>query len=99
MSRAALPAWAAPEDVAIGVEAASVAVGDVTGDGRDDVLMTTTAFSASPLAGRLLLFTQRADGTLAAPVALPAAARFCCGDVTVGDLDRDGRVDIAATLG
>ena len=99
VGRAPLSRWAAWEDIYTGAEGSAVAVGDVTGDGRADVLMTTTAFSSSPYAGQLLLFAQHADGTLGAPQVLPRGARFCCGDVTVGDLNGDGRLDVAATLG
>jgi hypothetical protein len=97
VSRAPLSHWAAWQDLATGVEGSAVAVGDVTGDGRADVLMTTTAFSVSPYAGRLLLFAQRPDGTLASPVVMSQAGPYCCGDVAVGHLN--GKLAVAATLG
>jgi hypothetical protein len=99
VTRGPLSRWAAWEDVYTGAEGAAVATGDVTGDGRTDVVMATTSFASNRYAGHLLLFAQRADGTLARPVVLPRGARFCCGDVAVGDLNGDGRLDVAATLG
>jgi len=96
---APLSRWSAWEDEYVGVDGTSVAVGDVTGDGRDDVLMTTAPFERGRFAGQLVLFVQRPDGTLAPPRALPLGARFCCGDVAVGDVNGDGEADVAATLG
>ena len=76
--------------------AEAVATGDVTGDGRSDVLLTTRRFNE----GKLWLFAQRADGTLER---LPALAinpvLFNGGGVAVGDVTGDGRADaVVATF-
>jgi len=64
-----------------------VAVGDLSGAGRMDVVVATSG------ANSVLVFTQTATGTFNAPVAYAVG-----GDpqaVTVADLDGNGRADIA----
>jgi hypothetical protein len=78
----------------------SVAVADVTGDGRGDVLFTTQDFgTASPDTDfRLWVFAQQADGSLGFPLILPTngapAARM---RIATGDVDGDGDTDVAVT--
>jgi hypothetical protein len=78
-----------------------VAVADITGDGRDDALLTTTTWSG-PYAEpendfRLLLFVQKSDGTLAPPVKYPYSGdsfgRSGRGLATA-DLNSDGFADV-----
>ena len=65
-----------------------LAVGDVTGDGRDDVVV---ASSGSPVAAPYLgVLRQGADGALLPIETLAAAAPH---RVKLVDLDRDGRLD------
>jgi hypothetical protein len=47
---------------------ASVAIGDVTSDGRNDLLATTERHVPSSDDYRLLVYRQRPDGTLGAPI-------------------------------
>lgn len=70
------------------------AVGDVSGDGINDVLLV-----ASPSGGAASLYLRRglADGRLADIQSLPLDARLSCflDSVAIGDLNGDGRNDIA----
>ena len=71
--------------------AESVAVGDVTGDGRNDVVMSTGMHDYE-----LLVYAQQPDGSLAEPVAYPT--RMAYGDtagVALLNADGDGRLDAA----
>lgn len=64
-----------------------LAVGDVTGDGRPDVVTTHA------------VHPQAADGTLAAPVTLPFAGGPLVTAVAVGDVTGDGRLDVVRLNG
>ncbi|GCD20485.1 hypothetical protein CTKZ_20470 [Cellulomonas algicola] len=64
-----------------------LAVGDVTGDGRPDVVTTHA------------VHPQAADGTLAAPVAMPSAGGPLVTAVAVGDVTGDGRADVVRLNG
>jgi hypothetical protein len=78
-----------------GSRALAVAVGDVTGDGRLDVVAITEVWSDPANDDRLVLFAQNADGTLAAPVKYPIASGFPGPtSVAIGDVDGDGRNDV-----
>lgn len=78
------------------VDARSIAVGDVTGDGRDDVVLL--GGGSHPYYGnKILVYAQQADGGFSAPVA------HAYGDnpsgyqrkLALADLDADGDLDIA----
>jgi FG-GAP-like repeat len=65
--------------------AEALAITDLDGDGRNDVVMTDPD---------LLLYYQSPDGSLAAPMKLAGGNGR---SVTAGDFNGDGRVDIATT--
>src|SRR3954447_18183111 len=67
-----------------------VKIADVTGDGRNDVLMATSFYFDEANDYKLFLFAQKGDGSFAAPVKYDAA-----GGVGAGDLDGDGDADVA----
>jgi len=67
-------------------EAETVAVGDLNGDGRDDVALTVWPSA-------VLVFYQQEDGTLGTPVAL-SAPNMPLG-LAIADLDGNGRLDLA----
>ena len=66
-----------------------IGVGDVTGDGRNDVV---ASYGGNSPSGRLGVFAQSQAGTLVAP---PTAYQSydIPGAVEVSDVDRDGRAD------
>ena len=71
----------------------TTAVGDVTGDGRPD-LVTPTSFR--PMA--VDVYVQRPDGSFGEPVANPIPG-WTSGPPTVGDVTGDGRNDVVFPYG
>lgn len=77
---------------------AAVAIGDVTGDGRNDVVFLTSSserVDSDPNQDyHLSVFAQTAQGTLAAPLS------YAAGDgssLAIADLNGDGRSDVAVS--
>ena len=76
----------------------AVAVGDVTGDGRSDVLMTTSYYFDAAHDYKLWVFAQQPDGTLAAPVAYPTGLQYAdnnAAGLALLDVDGDDHLDVA----
>jgi hypothetical protein len=103
-------AWAATGNVSprflppwtydTGAGPAAVAVADVTGDGRNDLVVTNGFSSDSSAEAALVVFAQAADGSLDAPVRYttsedPAAVSNSRMGLAVGDLNGDSRADVA----
>jgi hypothetical protein len=84
---------APPEIHPIGSWADAAAVGDVNGDGRDDVVVSTTFYFDDGNDYQVLVYLQQADGTLAPPLRFPYgfANRTT---LAVGNLDRDAAQEI-----
>jgi FG-GAP-like repeat/Bacterial Ig-like domain len=75
-------------------DARTAGVADVTGDGREDVLLATGYSLGSEDGEKLFVFAQRPDGTLAPPVRYaPDARSFIF--FAVLDTNGDGRQDVA----
>jgi subtilisin family serine protease len=94
---APVPAFSAYRAFDTGSKPETVAVGDVTGDGRLDALLATTSHFDPANDYSLFVFAQRPDGSLATPVRYPtrlgAAAEK--GGMAVLDVTGDGRLDVA----
>ena len=72
----------------------AVAIGDVTGDRRKDVVMTTGAYDNPKYDWKVLLYRQQANGTLAAPEAFLPVWKVAVHGVALGDVDGDRRNDV-----
>jgi type VII secretion-associated serine protease mycosin len=76
--------------VNLGATPTSLEVGDVSGDGRADIVATTT--EASP-PDRLVVAVQAANGTFGPPVSRASAPN--AGPPLIGELSGDPRLDVA----
>jgi hypothetical protein len=85
---------------AVGSWPAAVAIGDVTGDGRSDVVMTTHFYFDPANDYRVWVFAQQPDGSLATPVSYATAGSYTNGldSVAAGDLTGDGLNDVVVGL-
>lgn len=76
----------------------SVVVADVTGDGRNDVVMSTSWRPYANDNWMLFVFVQRPDGSLSPPAKLPTNAPWSAFmGVAAGDLDGDRATDVAVS--
>ncbi len=72
----------------------SIAISDVTGDGRGDLIATD--FWGT----RFALFAQNASGALDGPVYYPLGSNsYRPGATEIADMDQDGRADVVILLG
>lgn len=72
----------------------AVAIGDVTGDGRADVVMTTTYYFDAANDYHVFVYPQQLDGTLGAPTSYPYASTANRTGVVLVDLNEDGLRDV-----
>ncbi len=93
-------AFAGPDLYDVGSWPDSVAIGDVTGDGRNDVVMTTSYYFDPGRDWRVWVFAQRSDGALSAPVSYATGRSLNVGamGLSIGDLNGDGRNDVAVSV-
>ncbi|WP_271190382.1 S8 family serine peptidase, partial [Dactylosporangium matsuzakiense] len=87
------------QSIATGSWAKAVAVGDVTGDGRNDVVLATSSYFDETNDYKLFVFAQKADGTLAAPVKYAMQSPTSRPVIALLDANGDGRKDVALTTG
>lgn len=97
-----LNAFAAQKVYGVGSSVKHVAIGDITGDGRQDALLTTSTWTVpydDPAKDfRVWLFVQRPDGTLAAAQGYPYPGQPVGGGsgngLDTGDFNGDGFEDV-----
>ncbi len=73
-----------------------IEIGDVTGDGRPDLIAVV---SGSQAGQHVAVLRQNADGSYAAATYLAANSTWGASAVAVGDLNGDGRKDVVVTTG
>lgn len=84
------------ETITTGSWPENVAVGDVTGDGRSDVLLTTSYYFDEENDYKLFVYSQRPDGSLRPEVKYQTRMAYGdAGGLAVLDANRDGRLDVA----
>ncbi|MCY1143193.1 VCBS repeat-containing protein [Actinoplanes sp. Pm04-4] len=76
------------------IETNAVAVADVTGDGRPDILAGLGPADNTETSA-LLVFAQRADRTYGAPTRIAGHSTYYDVRLAAGDVDGDGRTDVA----
>ena len=79
----------------------SVAIGDVTGDGLDDVVVGGWGSITGGSGTAVFVFAQLASGQLDAPATYDIGSQggLTPRSIALGDLDGDGRLDVAVTRG
>lgn len=79
--------------------ASKVGIGDVTGDGRNDVVVLVQSSEPNRIPTTIQLFRQGADGTLQASVEVASRSSVDYRDMALGDIDGNGRDDIVIVTG
>lgn len=94
-----LPAMAAYDFVSVperrlGTRVGAIAIGDVNGDGLDDVVLASTFDFDIDNDHHVFVYLQQPDGSLAEPAKFAYAEFSGSVDLALGDLDNDGIRDI-----
>lgn len=86
--------------VPMGSQAAGVAIGDVNGDGRNDIVFVTGYYNSTDNDGKLFVLLQNTSGGMSSPVRYDLSTNFTNRptSVAVGDLNHDGRIDLAVGI-
>lgn len=85
----------------VGSDPETVVIGDVNGDGLNDVVMTTGYYFDPDNDYKLFVFPQDGTGYLGTPVKYQTSGTYTNigKSVAVGDLDSDGREDVVVAYG
>lgn len=86
--------------VPVGSQGNGVAIGDVNGDGRNDIVFVTGYYDSPDNDGKLFVLLQDTSGGMSSPIRydLPSSFSNWPASVAVGDLNHDGRNDLAVGI-
>lgn len=86
--------------VAVGSTARAVAVSDVNGDGRNDVVFVTDYYDSPDNDGKLFVLLQDASGGLSVPIRYDLSGSYSSRpfSIAAGDVNGDGRNDVVVAL-
>lgn len=87
--------FAASGSLHIGIHNSPVAIGDLNGDGKPDIV--TGASGGATGTDLVVVLTGNGDGTFTLPLTVPAANTAAVASIGVGDFDGDGVPDVAVT--
>lgn len=82
-----------PGDAGLPADSYFIGAGDFNGDGKSDLAQ------AEQFGNRVAVFLANANGTVQAPSLLDTGANSLPSSLATGDLNQDGKVDIAVTNG
>ncbi len=85
-----VPTFLAPLNYAAGIAPTAVAVGDFTGDGKQDLVVANGAS-----VGTISVLPGNGDGTFQAPIS--SSDGIAPSSLVVGDFNGDGKLDVATT--
>lgn len=77
----------------------AIAIGDVDGDGRNDVVLVTTTVAGDANDFMVFVYLQKANGYLASPVKYPYSQPGNTANVKLADLNRDSILDVVVGHG
>lgn len=88
------------ERISTGAGTDAVAIGDLNGDGLNDIALTTSTwrYSVEDSRDKLMIFLQKADGSLTAPIKIPLKANSSCTSenkaLSIANIDNQSRPEI-----
>ncbi|MFA7403543.1 MAG: Ig-like domain-containing protein [Pelobacteraceae bacterium] len=79
-----------------GSRAEAVAIGDVNGDGKNDVVLTTSSYNNNAYDYKFFVYLQNSAGSLAPPIIYSTSGSYTDHAMTVaiGDINNDGKNDV-----
>jgi hypothetical protein len=83
-------------DYAIDISTQSLALGDLNGDGKFDLVVTSLGYDDG--AGNVSVLLNQGDGTFGTKVDYATRFKFDPDSVAIGDVDGDGKPDVVAAV-